>query len=273
MSADGEIVTSWPLWVGQRGLPLFFVLLALLLAATCACWWILRRYTEARRQQAISPTLFAGRRVMAGCASVLAGAGVFAWLAWQLAAGEALSRADQALTDALRISLPKAALQVFATLTHLADTATLTGLCIVMALLLITLGRRWLALGWVVALAGNGLLNQTLKQIFGRVRPLHPDSFVLAEGFSFPSGHSSGAVVAYGMLAYLALRLLPQRWHLPALLAALATAFTVGASRLFLSVHFASDIIAGFASGTAWLALCITVIEFLRWRHLRPPCY
>ena len=269
MSADGEIFTQWALWVAQRALPLFFVLLALLLAATCACWWILRRYTEARRQPTISPTLFVGLRIMVGCGIILAGAGVFALLARQLGAGEALSRADQALTDALRVSMPRAALQVFATLTHLADTATLTGLCIVMALALIILGRRWLALGWVVALAGNGLLNQTLKQIFSRVRPPHPDSFVLAEGFSFPSGHSSGAVVAYGMLAYLALRLLPQRWHLPALVAALALAFTVGASRLFLSVHFASDIIAGFASGTAWLALCVTSIELIRWPRQR----
>jgi undecaprenyl-diphosphatase len=255
--------------VGQRALPLFFVLLALLLAATCACWRIRRRYTEVRRQQINSPTRFVGLRIMVGSAIILAGAGVFALLARQLGAGEALSRADQALTDALRVSMPRAALQVFATLTHLADTATLTGLCIVMALGLITRGRRWLALGWVVALAGNGLLNQTLKQIFSRVRPLHPDSFVLAQGFSFPSGHSSGAVVACGMLAYLALRLLPERWHLPALVAAVALAFTIGASRLFLSVHFASDVVAGFASGTAWLALCVTSIELIRWRRRR----
>ena len=90
---------------------------------------------------------------------------------------------------------------------------------------------------------------------------------MLEHGFSFPSGHSSGSVVAYGMLAYLALRLLPIRWHLPGLLATVALAFTVGASRLFLGVHFASDVIAGFASGAAWLAMCITLIERMRWRY------
>lgn len=88
----------------------------------------------------------------------------------------------------------------------------------------------------------------------------------LTAGFSFPSGHSSGSVVAYGMLAYLSLRLLPVRWHLPSLLAMVALALTVGASRLFLGVHFASDVMAGFASGIAWLALCITSIEYIRWR-------
>src|SRR5665647_1008656 len=176
MSADGEIFTQWALWVGQHALPLFFVLLALLLAATCACWWILRRCTGARRQQTISPALFVGLRIMVGCAIILAGAGVFALLARQLGAGEALSRADQALTDALRVSMPRPALQVFATLTHLADTATLTGLCIVMALALIALGRRWLALGWVVALAGNGCLLYTSPSPRDGLLPRMPSS-------------------------------------------------------------------------------------------------
>ena len=269
MKADAELLAQRALWAGQHALPLFFVLLALLLVATCAGWWTLRRTTVPRRQSTISPTLVLGLHTAVGFAIMLVGIAVFAALAGQLGAGEELGRADQALTDALRVSVPRPALQVFVALTHLADTATLTGLCIVMAIALVALGRCWLALGWVVALAGNGLLNQTLKQIFGRVRPLDPDGIVLAHGFSFPSGHSSGAVVAYGMLAYLALRLLPARWHLSTLLAAAVIAFTVGASRLFLRVHFASDVIAGFASGAAWLALCVTSIELIRWCQQR----
>ena len=262
--ADAALLVQWADWVGRHGLPLFFVMLTLLLAATWACWWTLRRYTAPRRQSAISPAHFMGLRIAVGLAVILAGAGIFAELAGQLEPGEELGQADQALTDALRASVPQPALHVFAALTHLGDTATLTGLCIGVAIALVALGRRWLALGWVVALAGNGLLNQTLKQIFGRVRPLDPDGLVLAQGFSFPSGHSSGSVVAYGMLAYLALRLLPARWHLPVVAAAVALAFTVGASRMFLRVHFASDVIAGFASGAAWLAVCVTGIEVAR---------
>ena len=157
---------------------------------------------------------------------------------------------------------------MFAALTHLGDTATLTGLCIGLAVALVVAGHHGLALGWVTAVAGNGLLNQALKNHFGRVRPLQPDALFSAQGLSFPSGHSSGAVVAYGMLAYLALRLLPPRWHLVMVLAALALIFTVGTSRVWLGVHFASDVLAGFASGTAWLALCVTSMELLRgWRR------
>ena len=269
MTADTALLVQSALWAGQHALPLFFVMLALLLLAVVACWRTALRHTVVTGEGRIFPAFPVGRRIAAGMAILLVGAGIFAGLAVLLGAGEELVRADQALTDAVRVSVPGPALRVFAALTRLGDTATLTGLCIAIALVLVASGRRGLAAGWVAAVAGNGLLNQTLKLIFGRLRPSQPDGFALVQGFSFPSGHSSGSVVAYGMLAYLALRLLPARWHLPALLAAVALAFAVGASRLFLRVHFASDVIAGFASGTAWLAVCITGIELSRWRHRR----
>jgi undecaprenyl-diphosphatase len=124
-------------------------------------------------------------------------------------------------------------------------------------------------LGWTMALGGNGVLNPALKQLFARLRPLHAAEGASAPGFSFPSGHSSGTVVAFGMLAYLGLRLLPKQWHLPVLLAAVLLAFSVGVSRIVLRLHYASDVAAGFASGTAWLAICVTGIEFGRWLRYR----
>lgn len=246
MKADAALLTQGAFWAGQHALPLFFVLLALLLATTWVGWRMLRPST------------------VLGIGTPLLGAGFFTVLAGQLDVGLELGLADQVFTDALHTHVPPAALQVFAVLTHLADTALLTGLCIGVGVALVALRRPWLAFGWVVAVAGNSLLNHSLKQVFARARPLHSDGLVLAQGFSFPSGHSSGAVVAYGMLAYLALRLLPAKWHLPALLTAVAIAFSVGASRLFLRVHFASDVVAGFMSGAAWLALCIMGMELLR---------
>ena len=265
MNADPALFTQWALWAGQHALPIFFALLGFLLAVTCTCWWALRQHTAPPGQTNISPTLAMRLRIAVGTIIMLVGAAVVAELASHLAAGEELGLVDQAFIDGLRASVPPPALHVFAALTHLGDAATRTGLGMVMAIALVACGRRWLALGWVVAVAGNGLLNQILKQAFGRPRPSHPDGLVLEHGFGFPSGHSSGSVVAYGMLAYLSLRLLPVRWHLPTLVLAVTLAFTVGASRMFLRVHFASDVIAGFASGVAWLAVCVTTIELLRW--------
>jgi undecaprenyl-diphosphatase len=170
----------------------------------------------------------------------------------------------------LRANLAPWALQVFGALTHLADTATMTVLCLVGTLVLVARGKRGLALAWLLAIAGNSILNQSLKRLIGRARPLDPEGALRVQGLSFPSGHSSGSVVVYGMLAFLALRFLPKVWHLPVLVTAMVLAFAVGISRALLRVHFASDVAAGIASGSAWLALCITSAElFLRWRAHR----
>lgn len=255
----------WAPWAGQHALDLFGGLLALLLLFTSVGWWGVRRIYVPRDQSPLSPTLYLTVRLAAGFAVVVGGAWVFAELAEKLGTDGSMGRADQALADSLRSHLPPAALQVFAMLTHLADTATIVGVCLLVAVILLRRGRRWLALGWVLAVAGNGLLNTTLKQIFARVRPVHDDGLVAAHGFSFPSGHSSGAVVVFGMLAYVLCRFVPPRWYLPLVLAAVALAFSVGVSRVFLRVHFASDVLAGFASGTAWLVVCVASMEVTRW--------
>ncbi len=210
------------------------------------------------------------RSLTIGSAVLLGGVFVFVLLAGALAQGSPMIRFDHAISDVLRANLAPGALQVFAALTHLADTVTLTVLCVVGTLVLLGRRQQCLALAWMLAIAGNGLLNQSLKTLIGRVRPLNPEGALLTQGLSFPSGHSSGAVVAYGMMAYLAMRLLPKAWRLPALMAALTLALTVGISRVVLRVHFASDVAAGFASGSAWLALCITSVELMgAWRGRR----
>jgi undecaprenyl-diphosphatase len=205
------------------------------------------------------------RSIGIGSAVMLAGVTVFVLLASALTQGSQLIRVDLAISNAMRANLAPQEVQTFAVLTHLADTATLTVICVVGVLVLITLLQPGLALVWVLAIAGNGILNQNLKQLIGRTRPLDPEGSLHAQGLSFPSGHSSGAVVAYGMLAYLVLRLMPKAWHFPVLFATLTLVITVGISRVVLRVHFASDVAAGFASGSAWLALCITSAEMVRW--------
>ena len=269
MGTEADFIGRLALFAGAHALPLFFALLALLLVLTGLGWWAFQRWMLPREQGAASTPALLLLRLALGFGAIVFGAWVFAEIAEALHAEATLGAADQALADAIRTSVPLAALQVFAVLTRLANTETLTVLCIVVAVALVAVGRRWLALGWVAAVVGNALLNTTLKGVFERVRPLHDDGIVMAHGFSFPSGHSSGSVVVYGMLAYIAMRFVPLRWHLPLTLAAVTLAFSIGASRMFLRVHFASDVIAGFASGSAWLAVCIASIELTRWYRRR----
>lgn len=263
-SNDLEQVLQWAGWAGQHALALFVVALVLLLVATWAFWRTVLRYAGPVSETRLSPMLVLALRVASGFAVILAGAAVFAELADGLDAQEALGRADEAFTRALAASVPPPVLQLFAVLTRLGDPLTLSTLCIVVAAALSLAGRRWLALAWALTVVGGGALNMLLKLVFARIRPVH-DGIVPAEGYSFPSGHSSGSVVVYGMLAYLAMRLLPPRWHVPAALAVSALAATIGASRMFLRVHYPSDVLAGFALGAAWLAVCVVSVEVTRW--------
>ncbi|MED5618519.1 phosphatase PAP2 family protein [Ideonella sp. BN130291] len=250
-------------WVGAHALALFFLGLLLLLLAAALAWRLLRRWLVPHQASTLTPPVFLLTRVVVGFGLLVGGAWAFAEIAEALGGGPALGQADQALADQIGRHVPPGAIQAFALLTHLGDAVTLITLCIAVAALLVWRGRRWLALGWVLALVGNGVLNPTLKQVFARARPVH-DAIYSAPGYSFPSGHSSGAVVAYGMLAYVLLRFVPQRWHLAVVLCAVALAFTVACSRVFLRVHFASDVVAGLASGLAWLAVCVVSIELTR---------
>jgi len=252
--------------LGAHALLLFVLLLALLLPLASGLWWLAQRYALPRKASALSPSVYLLIRLAAGFAALVAGAALFAGIAEELGDGERAGWLDQIFSDAVRDHTAAWALQAFAWITRLGDTATLSVLCIVVTVTLLLRGRRRLALAWVLAVSGHALLNTTLKAVFARTRPLHEGGLIQAEGWSFPSGHSSGAVVVYGMLAYVLLRCLPPalawRASLPLVLLAAATAFSVGSSRIFLQVHFATDVLAGFASGTAWLAVCVASIEW-----------
>lgn len=268
---DEELLRAqaWAEYLGQHALPAFALGLLAVLATSALAFAGLRQWGVRALRGRLPPVLFLGLWLALGAGAVLASAALFAEMMEALDAGEAMGAFDTRLAETLANGLPPLALRLFGLATHLGDPVTLTGLVVAVAVALLLRRRRWLALGWVAACAGNGLLNRQLKSVFERVRPVHEHGFAVADGFSFPSGHSSGSVVVYGMLAYLAVRLMPARWHLASVLLAAALAFSMGASRVLLQVHWASDVLAGFASGLAWLTVCVTSIELLRRYHRR----
>lgn len=114
-----------------------------------------------------------------------------------------------------------------------------------------------------VGVGGAGSLWFILSRTFGRVRPPTQMGTIVTDP-SFPSGHSATAVVCYGLLAYL---LLPHikskggRWAV--ILGAVLMIFYIGFSRLYLTAHYLTDVIAGYALGIAWAGLVFTLIERL----------
>jgi len=252
--------------VGKHAFSVFVGLLVLVLTVTSVSWLAFRHVEGGAGTSPVPPQRVLVLRALIGLVIVLCAGYGFAEMTEALDMRERMGRFDVALAETLRLHVSAPTLASFALVTRLGDVGTLTALCIAVGGFLLFQGQRTLALAWVLAIAGNAVLNSLLKEIFERARPIHEHGLLVADGWSFPSGHSSGSVVAYGMLAYLLNRLLSANWRLPILLSAVAVAFATGFSRVFLQVHYASDVLAGFAFGLMWVTACVLSIEWLRLR-------
>lgn len=200
--------------------------------------------------------------------ALAAGATVlFFELADEIGVGESLARFDVALAAALRQHLSLETLRAFSIITRLGNVEVLFAIgALVFAVL--AARRRWLlAAAWVATTLSGALLNRVLKAIFERSRPLHDHGLTAEAGWSFPSGHASGSMLVYGLLAYVVVRNTPSAWHIPAALGGIALIIFVGSSRVILQVHYLSDVLAGYASAAAWVAVCIAALEAVRWRE------
>lgn len=233
--------------------------LALLLSGAIALWLpiLLRRFAP-----------HASIRLRLGLVVLLViFTSLFTGIAFHISPDSALSRWDAAFNRTLHASATPY-LVFFTWLTHLGDPLVLAMLCILVGLWLFTARYPALAIGYVMTVAANGLLNRLLKALFERTRPLHEDGIAAISGWSFPSGHSSGTIVAYGMLAYVCMRVLPAKWRLPAVLLATSIIYMVGWSRVFLNHHYISDVTAGMISGSICIIISIAILEHLRHRVL-----
>lgn len=124
--------------------------------------------------------------------------------------------------------------------------------------------RSWSRVGLLtIGCGGAWVINQFLKAVFHRERPSFATEFVSNGSFSFPSGHAMESIVVYGLLAYLVAERFPP--SLPVVrFGWLSLVAVIGFSRVYLGVHYASDVAAGFAAGFVWLFTCVTGYRFTR---------
>lgn len=119
---------------------------------------------------------------------------------------------------------------------------------------------------WLV-LAGVGLSVFYGKLFFHRVRPLEVAYYEVGN-FSFPSGHSASAMALFGLLSYFLIRHSSGfRSRAVALAAGVLAILAVGFSRIYLGVHFLSDVAAGYVLGAMWLILGVSLVEWLYYRE------
>jgi undecaprenyl-diphosphatase len=199
--------------------------------------------------------LAVGLALSAGCTA-------FVVIAEEVLGGGELVQFDLAFAEALRETTSASWERRFAAVTRLGNTDVLAAAVVVVAIGLIATGRRMMAAGWALSQAGGGVLNATLKELFERTRPDYADPILTSGSWSFPSGHAMGTFIACGVGAYLVLRSV-SGWGARAtvVVIALAWSLVMSFSRLYLGVHYASDVVAGLVAGVAWVAVCVSGFE------------
>ncbi|WP_223587828.1 phosphatase PAP2 family protein [Neobacillus bataviensis] len=117
---------------------------------------------------------------------------------------------------------------------------------------------------FITAILGSACINGILKNLFQRVRPdLH--RLIEIEGYSFPSGHAMSAFTVYGIITFLLWRHIPSKWGRSILIIfSIVMILSIGISRIYLGVHYPSDVIGGYFASGFWLAVLIWFFQYYK---------
>jgi len=216
---------------------------------------------------------YLGLHLTIGLAISLAGLWLFGGVTEDVIHHDPLTQFDATLLEWVHAHATPAGYAVFNAISLLGSPVTLTILALGVGLLLAA-RRQWILLGgWLAAFAGGGLLDAVLKLVIRRPRPPYAAAFLHHNSWSFPSGHAMGSLIGYGMLAYLLVVLWTHRrgTRISIVLGAALLIVAIGLSRLYLGVHYFSDVVGGYAAGVLWLSACISGLEVARrWRAALP---
>lgn len=218
--------------------------------------WLLRRLT---------PGLYLGLHLTTGLAVAAGCLWLFGGVSEDVVRGDPLVGFDMTLAGALHDSATPALSAFFLAVTALGSVEAVALIGLVVGAVLAKRRQRLLLVTWTVALAGGVVLNQLLKEVFARPRPVFEQPLLLETSYSFPSGHAMESLILYGMLAYFAVLVLRSwRARVAVVFGAGSLVLLIGFSRIYLGVHYFSDVTAGYAAGGLWLSALISGVETIR---------
>ncbi|MEO5700317.1 MAG: phosphatase PAP2 family protein [Casimicrobiaceae bacterium] len=229
--------------------------------------WLRRRYPAgvAFLEARLSPTGYFGINLTLGALVVIGAGWIFGGIAEDVVTGDPLTKVDNRIAAWFHAQAVPPLTRAMLLLTELGG---LWGIAIATGALALHLAwrRQWHWLGaQLVAVPGGMLVNVLSKYAFARARPSFVDPLLTLTTYSFPSGHVAASTLFYGFLAaYLVARVPAWGWRVLFVLSSSFIVALVGLTRVYLGVHFLSDVLAAFALGTAWLAMVLTTFHTFR---------
>jgi undecaprenyl-diphosphatase len=190
---------------------------------------------------------------------------LFAKLAEDLINNE-LRQFDQIVINVVRLTDSPWTTKIMKAITTMGSPEMMILLGLIVLFFLFKIKKHyWDSVMIITAFAGSWIMDELLKLDFHRSRP-DIAQLVKVTGYSFPSGHAMVSFALYGMIAYLMwinFKSGKLRYSLTALFILLV--FLIGLSRIYLGVHYPSDVLAGFAAGGFWLVGCILGLQTIRY--------
>ncbi len=208
----------------------------------------------------MAPRTYLGWHLGIGAAVAAAGFWIFGGLIDAVLDNRVIVHWDMDVSQWIHLRTSPGGLRLWNILTQLGSPSAMTVLGIAGAVLLWRRHHELALTVWTLAFVGGAAMDWVVKQAVHRTRPPFGAAYLHGQTFSFPSGHAMGSLIGYGMVVYL----IELFWHPDARAkrtvqtAALMLVLTVGFSRLYLGVHYPSDVAGGWAAGAAWLAVCVS---------------
>jgi len=213
---------------------------------------------------------YLGLHLTVGFIISLAALWLFAAVTEDVVTHDPLTHFDLALTTWIRAHTTPLGDRIFTAVSLTGSPISMAAVGMIGAVIIV-MRRKWLELAaWVAGFMGAGVLAYILKIVIQRPRPVGATPFLHGDSFSFPSGHALGSLVGYGMLAYV----IGSNWVTTArgrfrlVIGTAVLVVAIGISRLYLGVHYFSDVVGGYAVGVLWLSVCISGLQVAERRRL-----
>lgn len=216
-------------------------------------------------QARLSPVEFLGLDLTIGAIILIGTSWIFGGIAEDVITGDPITVVDRKFAVWLHLHATPTLTEAMKLISLLGSWPVVTGIWLFMALYFVRKRSLYRLLALILTVPVGMLLNGILKHAFHRSRPVWDNPILMIGSFSFPSGHAMAATLLYGLLAAFGVRKMHAwRWRVLAVLATVLLVVLIAFSRLYLGIHYLSDVLAGMAAGSAWLALCLTAVGTLR---------